>query len=136
MVTTDEKTPSETVTADAAPALSEPNTETSATREGKLKENGPPEAVDKVKEEPTPKRVQEGRAYNNRDRRYNNDRYTKDRNNKDHKKHDYQKNIKSDFSSQKETDDPVQIRKQVKFLSSRSNFHMAVTGELRLISSQ
>ena len=43
------------------------------------------------------KNVQEGQRWNNRDR----------------EKHDYRKNIKSDLTSQAESDDPVEIRKQV-----------------------
>ena len=60
---------------------------------------------EKSKEHPPSERVQAARLYNSRDRTFGNRRKTKDT--------DYKKNIKSDFSSQKETDDPVQIRKQV-----------------------
>lgn len=64
------------------------------------------------------KRVQEGQAYNNRDRKRHddggkhNDRYpSKEFTN-------YRKNVKSDLTSQQESSDPVEIRKQVPSLSS------------------
>ena len=88
---------------------SDANTVETSDKNGEAGEGG------KQMDETPSKRVQEARAYNNRDRRYNNDRNKKD----------FKKNIKSDFSSQKETDDPVQIRKQVGFPDScLSIFHM------------
>ena len=107
MSTKEEMPSSETDVATATPV------QTSATTKEEPKENGQSIAAAKPKEDTASQRVQEGRAYNSRDRRYNNDRNVKDRKNEAHKRHDYQKNIKSDFSSQKETDDPAQIRKQV-----------------------
>lgn len=56
--------------------------------------------------ETTSKRVQEGQKWNDRNR----------------EKIDYKKNIKSDFTSQEESSDPVAIRKQVNGLSNRPSF--------------
>lgn len=55
--------------------------------------------------ETTSKRVQEGQKWNDRNR----------------ERIDYKKNIKSDFTSQEESSDPVAIRKQVEFYFSDSN---------------
>ncbi|KAL8827996.1 MAG: hypothetical protein Q9170_006792 [Blastenia crenularia] len=56
-------------------------------------------------------RVKEAQKWNNRDR------------NNQHRKHpkDYRENYKSDLTSQKESSDPVAIRKQVEFYFSDSN---------------
>lgn len=56
--------------------------------------------------ETTSKRVQEGQKWNDRNR----------------ERIDYKKNIKSDFTSQEESSDPVAIRKQVNGLSNCPSF--------------
>lgn len=58
-------------------------------------------------------KVQQAMKYNNRDRNRNNDR--------PYYKRDYRKNVKSDLTSQAESSDPVEIRKQVEFYFSDSN---------------
>ncbi|KAL8942788.1 MAG: hypothetical protein Q9216_001473 [Gyalolechia sp. 2 TL-2023] len=68
------------------------------------------ENVDAEKKEPS-ERVKEGQKWNNRDRNA--------RPRKDFK--DYKKNYISDLTSQKESSDPVAIRKQVEFYFSDSN---------------
>ncbi|KAL8700264.1 MAG: hypothetical protein Q9201_005535 [Fulgogasparrea decipioides] len=70
-------------------------------------EEGKPRAEDK--KEPSD-RVREGQRWNNRDR----DRHSKPRK-------DFRENYKSDLTSQKESSDPVAIRKQVEFYFSDSN---------------
>lgn len=65
-------------------------------------------ATAKETETKTPsEKVQQAIKYNNRDRNRNNDR--------PYQKRDYRKNVKSDLTSQAESSDPVQIRKQVQF---------------------
>ncbi|KAL8758263.1 MAG: hypothetical protein Q9199_001616 [Rusavskia elegans] len=84
-----------------------------AVKEVKVETNGhgAPEKkdykVEEEKKEPS-KRVQEGQKWNNRDR--------------DGKpRADHKKNYKSDLTSQAESSDPVEIRKQVEFYFSDSN---------------
>ena len=60
------------------------------------------------------KRVQEAREYNNRSR---GDRGRK-QNDRGPPKQDWRKNVKSDLTSQEESSDPVEIRKQVLILLS------------------
>ena len=60
------------------------------------------------------KRVQEAREYNNRSR---GDRGRK-QNDRGPPRQDYRKNVKSDLTSQEESSDPVEIRKQVDILLS------------------
>ncbi|KAL8743040.1 MAG: hypothetical protein Q9190_004571 [Brigantiaea leucoxantha] len=71
---------------------------------------GEKETSSTEKKEPS-KRVQEGRNWNNRDRER---KPTQAR-------VDYRKNIKTDFTAQKESSDLVEIRKQVEFYFSDSN---------------
>lgn len=62
-------------------------------------------------------RVQEAKEYNNRDRTKDRDRNLSktDRppEKRPYQKRDYSRNVKSDFTSQAESSDPVEIRKQV-----------------------
>ena len=65
-------------------------------------------------------RVQEAREYNNRDRNRRFDRpYQK--NHTPYPKKDFRKNVKSDLTSQAESSDPVEIRKQVGLVYFQSN---------------
>ncbi|KAL9000404.1 MAG: hypothetical protein Q9169_000921 [Polycauliona sp. 2 TL-2023] len=90
-----------------------------AAKEVEVETNGHPEAPteapkptensveEEVKKEPS-KRVQEGQKWNNRDR-------------KGKSRADHRENYKSDLTSQAESCDPVEIRKQVEFYFSDSN---------------
>ena len=64
------------------------------------------------------KRVQEGRAWHNRDRDHDRGRGRsrggRSRGNNNNRGHKYRHNIKSDMTSQEESSDPVEIRKQVR----------------------
>ena len=74
--------------------------------------------IDTESTEPS-KRVQEARAYNNRDRDHDRGRGRargrggRSRGNNYNRGPSYKHNIKSDMTSQEESSDPVQIRKQV-----------------------
>ncbi|KAL8791909.1 MAG: hypothetical protein Q9195_005485 [Heterodermia aff. obscurata] len=77
-------------------------------------------AVDDSKPKMPSKNVQEGRAWNNRDR----GRGGRGRGSRgDYPRTSFKHNIKSDLTTQEESNDPVAIRKQVEFYFSDSNLY-------------
>lgn len=67
------------------------------------------------------KKVQEAIKYNKRDRHPSQDRPYQKRDYAPYPRKDYSMNVKSDLTSQAESSDPVEIRKQVEFYFSDSN---------------
>ena len=77
-------------------------------------------------------RVQEAREYNNRDRNRRNDRPSQ-KNHTPYLRKDFRKNVKSDLTSQAESSDPVEIRKQVKPTSNRISLSLLTCGLGRIL---